>query len=375
MPNLRIQVRSSSGPYTVVYGRNLLARAAAEINALGPHTGAYLLCSPNVARHWRKKMEAALAGANLRATILFDDRESAKILPTVEGISRHLIRAGADRGACIVAVGGGVVGDVAGFAAASFLRGVRLVHVPTTLVAQVDSAIGGKTGVNLPEGKNLVGAFYPPRLVLADPDTLLTLPRREYRSGIYEVIKYGVIGDAKLFADLEKRLAHVVARSKPDLDRVIPRCIRAKAGVVGRDERESGLREVLNFGHTFAHALETATKYRLYLHGEAVGWGMIAASRLAQRAALLPEKDARRIEDLVRRAGPLPSLPKGNPSRLIEIMGSDKKTRGGKLRFVLPRSIGHVETVGGLPTLLVWQVLADLQQENSHPARRQASHR
>ncbi len=373
MPSLRIKVSSSIGPYTVVYARNLLAQAAAEINKLGPHTGTILVTSPNVARRWRKSLEFALEAANLRATIVFDDRESAKALPTVEGICRHLVRAGADRGAIIVAAGGGVVGDVAGFAAASFLRGVRLVHIPTTLVAHVDSAIGGKTGVNLPEGKNLVGAFYPPRLVLSDPVTLATLPPREYLSGLYEVIKYGVIGDARLFADLEANLARVIARRQDALDSVIPRCIRAKADVVSRDERESGLREILNFGHTFAHALETATSYRLYRHGEAVGWGMIAASRLAQRVKLIPERDAYRIEALVRRVGPLPPLPKGDPAILIDIMGSDKKTRAGKLRFVLPTKIGHVETVRDIPNLMVWQVLADLQQETGRRVRRRPS--
>src|SRR3990172_3044428 len=185
-----VQVRSAAGAYRVLYGRGLLARASTEIAALGEHTGVFLLTSPRVARHWRAKLETALAATSRRATLLFDDRESAKRINTVEKLCRTLVRAGADRRAVIVAAGGGVVGDVAGFVAASYLRGVRLVHVPTTLVAQVDSAIGGKTGVNLPEGKNLVGAFHQPRLVVADPEVLRTLPERQYRAGIYEVIKY-----------------------------------------------------------------------------------------------------------------------------------------------------------------------------------------
>ena len=364
----RIPVRSSSGPYAVAYAPGLLSQAGKEIAALGPNTGVYVLCSPRVARHWRRPLESALRKAKLCATILFDDRETAKSLPTVERICRDLVRAGADRRAVVVAVGGGVVGDVAGFAAASFLRGVKLVHVPTTLVAQVDSAIGGKTGVNLPEGKNLVGAFYPGRLVLADPETLDTLPLREFRSGIYEVIKYGVLGDPRLFAYLEKDVARVVDRERAALDFVIPRCIRSKADIVSRDERESGLREALNFGHTFAHALETATGYRRYLHGEAVGWGMIAASRLAHSTGMLSAKEAQRIERLVLLTGPLPPWPRESPDRLIEIMGSDKKTRGGKLRFVLPSKIGRVRTVEGVPVKRVRQILAWLQRENSGSA-------
>jgi 3-dehydroquinate synthase len=363
MTTTRIHVRSAAGPYAVVYGRDLLRRAAAEIRALGENTGVYLLTSPRVARQWRRPVESALRSTNLRATIVFDDREISKNMATVHRLCRQLVRAGADRRAVIVAVGGGVVGDVCGFVAASYLRGVRLAHVPTTLVAQVDSAIGGKTGVNLPEGKNLVGAFYPPRLVLADPATLATLPPREFRSGIYEVVKYGVIGDPRLFSFLEKRIEQLTQRDAAALDFVIPRCIRAKANVVGRDERESGLREILNFGHTFAHAFETATAYRRYLHGEAVGWGMIAAARLAEREGMLAPAEASRIEKLVRRVGPLPALPaeaSSAPARLMRIMGSDKKTRGGKLRFVLASGIGHAETVSGVPIGSVQRVLARL---------------
>ena len=200
----------------------------------------------------------------------------------MELLCRKLTRAGADRKSLIVAVGGGVVGDVAGFVAASYLRGVALVHVPTTLVAQVDSSIGGKTGVNLPEGKNLVGAFYPPRLVLIDTDLLRTLPERQFRSGVAEVIKYGVIADAELFAYLEQNMEKLLRQDRDALEYVIPRCVEIKADVVSRDEHESGLREILNFGHTFGHALESVTKYRRYLHGEAVAWGMVAASLLGR---------------------------------------------------------------------------------------------
>ncbi len=199
--------------------------------------------------------------------------------------------------------------------------------------------------------------------MIADPHTLATLPDREFRSGIYEVIKYGVICDAPLFRYLEKNIDRLVARDRHALDYVIPRCIRSKARVVGRDEREAGLREILNFGHTFAHAFETATAYRRYLHGEAVGWGMIAAARLATLSGMLAPTEARRIDTLVRRAGPLPPLPRNGAVRLIEIMGADKKTRGGELRFVLPRKIGMAETVAGIPIPRVRQVLRDLSKQ------------
>jgi 3-dehydroquinate synthase len=359
----RISINSENGRYEVVYGAGVLSNSGIRINSLGENTGVFLLSSQHVARHWRSKLERALRSADLRRTIIFDDREESKNISTVERVCRELVRAGADRRALLVAAGGGVVGDVAGFVAASYLRGLRLVHIPTTVVAQVDSAIGGKTGVNLPEGKNLVGAIYSPRLVLADAVTLSTLPSREFRSGLYEVIKYGVIADARLFAFLENSIDALTNRDAQALDFAIPRCIQVKARVVSRDERESGLREILNFGHTFAHAFETATGYRKYLHGEAVGWGMIAASRLARRLGLVPAEEGARIEQLVRRLGPLPALPVTKPARLLEIMHADKKTRGGKLRLVLSRKIGSAETLGPIAPKLVAEVLNHLYRE------------
>lgn len=361
----RIAIDSENGRYEVVYGAGVLSRAGTRIKSLGNNTGVFLLSSVRVARHWRGKLERALRSAGLRRTIIFDDREESKNISTVERVCRELVRAGADRRALLVAAGGGVVGDVAGFVAAGYLRGVGLVHIPTTVVAQVDSAIGGKTGVNLPEGKNLVGAFYSPRLVLADAATLSTLPDREFRSGLYEVIKYGVIADKRLFVFLENSIEALANRDAKALDFAIPRCIQVKAKVVSRDERETGLREILNFGHTFAHAFETATDYRRYLHGEAVGWGMIAASRLARRMSLLAAEDAARIEQLVRRLGPLPALPAAKPARLLKIMNADKKTRGGKLRLVLSRKIGSAETLGPIAPKLVAEILDHLDHESN----------
>ncbi len=322
-------------------GRGVLRELPGVVSRIGRDGAVFVISSARVWRHCGARIEKLLAGSR-RATILIDDAETAKNLSTVEKACRDLVRAGADRRALLVAVGGGVVGDVAGFVAASYLRGVALIHVPTTVVAQVDSAIGGKTGVNLPEGKNLVGAFFPGKAVLADPELLSTLPPREFRSGIYEIIKYGVIGDADLFQFLEGKMKEVLRRDRVALAYVIERSIAQKARVVSEDERESGLREILNFGHTFAHALESVTRYRKYLHGEAVGWGMIAASRLAVEKGMFSAEDDRRVAQMIAALGPLPAWPNVPPGRLIAAMQADKKTRAGRLRFVLPEKIGAV---------------------------------
>src|SRR5437764_4814158 len=278
----RIRVQSSAGPYVVVAGAGAIGRGAQEIAALGQFSSVHVVSSPEVWRAVGKIVQRGLRLSNRNGVHLFSDSESAKHLGSVEQIARSLSRAGADRKALVIAVGGGVVGDVAGFVAASYLRGVALVHVPTTLVAQVDSSIGGKTGVNLPEGKNLVGAFYPPRLVITDPDLLRTLPDREFRGGLAEVIKHAVIADAPMFSLLEKNMDCVLERDPDALGSLIPRNAQIKARVVSRDEHESGLREILNFGHTFAHALESITHYRRYQHGEAVAWGKIGRARVGK---------------------------------------------------------------------------------------------
>jgi len=252
------------------------------------------------------------------------------------------LAAGIDRRSLVVALGGGVVGDMAGFAAATFLRGVPLVQVPTTLLAMVDSAVGGKTGVDLREGKNLAGAFYQPVMVLADTATLETLPPRQLRNGMAEVIKYGVIKDRRLFDSLQRIGEKERMPSAKEFDEIIRRCCRIKAGVVEIDEREEkGVREILNFGHTFGHAIETLTGYKTYNHGEAVAIGMVLAGRLAQRLGIFHEQE--RLENVIRAFG-LPTEVKGflPAQKIIAIMIKDKKVRNGKLRFVLPVSIGKI---------------------------------
>jgi 3-dehydroquinate synthase len=355
-----IPIRTPSGPYSVVCGHGALARVGALIARLKSSSGVFVLSSPRIWKLWGPSLSASLPGWHGSRMILFDDAEPAKKLSTVENICRQLVATGADRNCVLVALGGGVVGDVAGFVAASYLRGVRLVHVPTTLVAQVDSAIGGKTGVNLPEGKNLIGAFYQPALVVADPRSLSTLPDRQYRSGLYEVIKYGVIDDPSLFRFLENRIDALARKDASALAWVIPRCIRAKEKIVSHDERESGLRQVLNFGHTLGHTLETATRYRRFLHGEAVGWGMFAATLASAGLGRLPVGDAKRIAALIARLGPLPPL-RGIPAeKVLRIMRADKKSRSGHVRWVVPRRIGRVEWGVEVPEGLVRDVWREL---------------
>jgi 3-dehydroquinate synthase len=329
------------------------------VTRLGGAERVFLLSSPRVWARWGQTVARSFrGGAALK--VLFDDRETSKNLGTVERICRALARAGADRRTLLVAIGGGVVGDVAGFVAASYLRGVRLVHVPTTLLAQIDSAIGGKTGVNLPEGKNLVGAFYQPQLVVSDPATLRTLSGREYRAGLYEAIKYGVLGDAGLFRFVERHLPELLRRDAAAVGWMVARCVRIKAEIVRRDERESGWREALNLGHTIGHALEAATGYRRFLHGEAVGWGMLGATLISVGLGRIGEREAGRIARLIARVGPLPPLGGISTGRLLQIIRRDKKSREGRTGWVMPRGIGRVELQVAVPETVVARAFREL---------------
>jgi 3-dehydroquinate synthase len=278
--------------------------------------------------------------------ILLPDGERFKHLGTVGRIYDGLIRAQADRGSAIVAIGGGVVGDIAGFAAATFLRGMALVHVPTTLLAQVDSAIGGKVGVNHPMGKNLIGAFHQPVAVIVDPEFLKTLPRREFRAGLYEVVKYGVIASRALFDTVSSELKSLFARDGLTLVSAIAESCAIKAAVVEQDERESGPRRILNFGHTAGHALEAVTKFRRFRHGEAVACGMLTAAELGVMRGLMPAGDRDALASLITKMGPLPPVADLEASQVVEAIGRDKKIVSGTLHFVLPGPIGstHIAT-------------------------------
>ena len=304
-----------------------------------------VVSSPLVWRLHGPALARAIGGETAAQPILVPDGERYKQMPTVARIYDALVQANADRATTIVTFGGGVIGDMAGFAAATYLRGVALAHVPTTLLAQVDSAIGGKVGVNHPLGKNLIGAFYQPHAVVVDPTVLGTLPRREFRAGLYEVIKYGMTSSPALFDRIVKERKAIFARTPEALTSSIAESCRIKASVVAADERETGLRRVLNFGHTAGHAIEAITKYRRYRHGEAVGYGMLVAAELsATRGALA--KDARQaLADVILSLGPLPPIADLPSKEIIDAMRHDKKRVAGTLHFVLPTAIGATTIV------------------------------
>jgi 3-dehydroquinate synthase len=266
-------------------------------------------------------------------------------LATVARVYEALILANADRASTLITFGGGVIGDLAGFAAATYLRGIALVHVPTTLLAQVDSAIGGKVGVNHTLGKNLIGAFYQPRAVVIDPSLLDTLPRREFRAGLYEVIKYGMTSSASLFERIARDRKAIFAKTPEVLAAIITEACRIKAAVVAQDEQEAGLRRILNFGHTAGHALEAVTKYRRYRHGEAVGFGMLVAAELAVARGALADNDRQALANVITSLGPLPPIADIASSQILEAMQHDKKMVAGRLHFVLPTAIGATAIV------------------------------
>jgi 3-dehydroquinate synthase len=279
--------------------------------------------------------------------------ESRKRLSEVETLADRMVAAGGDRSSVVIAFGGGIVNDVGGFLAAIFMRGVPVIQVPTTLLAQVDAAVGGKTGVNLVSGKNLLGSFHQPLAVLIDPDVLSTLPEREYRAGLYEIIKCGVIRDAGLFHLLDQCAPSVLAQEPAVVERIIAAAVRIKAEVVSADEREGDLRRILNFGHTIGHALEAETQYSRFLHGEAVAFGMRAATALAERTGHLAASDAQAIQSVIARYGPIPPLDGVTAQRLIGRLAADKKTVHGKVHFVLPVKIGGVKIVSGVDDHIV----------------------
>lgn len=285
--------------------------------------------------------------------IFFPGGETRKRLSEVEAMAGQMLAAGGDRSSIVVAFGGGIVNDTGGFLAAIFMRGVPVIQVPTTLLAQVDAAVGGKTGVNLVAGKNLLGSFHQPLAVLIDPDVLRTLPEREYRAGLYEIIKCGVIRDANLFRLLDEGIQSVLAQEPEIVERIIAGAVRIKADVVSKDEREGGLRRILNFGHTVGHALEAETQYSRFLHGEAVAFGMRAATVLATRASNLDARDAAAIERVIAKYGPIPPLNGISAKNLASRLVSDKKTIQGNVHFVLPVKIGEVKVVSGVDDALV----------------------
>ena len=342
MEPIHITVSSGSGSYAVSVGDGLTARLDALLDAAGARTRVFVISSPLVWRLHGRTVTDALPKAE---PILIPDGERFKTLQTVTRIYESLIRAEADRTATILAFGGGVIGDVVGFAAATFLRGVALVHVPTTLLAQVDSSIGGKVGVNHALGKNLIGAFHPPRAVVVDPQWLETLPRREFRAGLYEIVKYGVIASPDLFDRVRRETAAVFERDPAVLVPIIVDSCRIKAAVVAADERENDLRRTLNFGHTAGHAIEAVTKYRRFRHGEAVAYGMLVAADIAVARGMLGRADRQALADIIAHLGPLPPIADLSVKQILQTIRRDKKVLAGRLHVVLPTAIGQTAIV------------------------------
>lgn len=348
MTTVRVSLAERS--YDIHLGSGLRNSLGTTLSAGSRLSHAVVITDDHVAPLFGEEVCSSLRATGARVDLaVVDAGEATKSVTVANRLWEQLLECGADRKSVVVALGGGVVGDLAGFVAATFARGLAYVQVPTTLLAQVDSSVGGKVGVNLPGAKNMIGAFWQPQTVVIDVATLATLPDREYRAGLAEVVKYGVILDAAFFDELETSLAAIAAREPGTLQGVVARCCRLKADVVEKDEREeTGLRAVLNYGHTFCHAIETVTGYGRFLHGEAVSIGMLCASRLAERLGRVDARFTERQRALLESLGLPVAMPDVDHESLVAAMQRDKKVEHGRLRFVLPTQMGHVELVGGI---------------------------
>jgi len=355
-----VQVPLGNRSYDIRVGAGLLPLLGAECARLKLGRRCAVITDSNVGKKFASATLKSLAASGFEPVLItVPAGEKSKRVAMVEKCFDQLAAHRLERSSFVVALGGGVVGDLAGFVAATYLRGIPFVQVPTTLLAQVDSSVGGKTGVNLKSGKNLVGCFYQPRLVLCDLDTFRTLPKREYISGLGEVIKYGIIYDAVLFAQLERNLPKLLQRDQATLRDVVARCCEIKADVVGQDETEGGLRAILNFGHTIGHAIENSSGYGKFLHGEAISIGQVAAAKLSHKILGLPSADVMRIEKLFVRSG-LPvqiKLNSAQRTKLSAAMKLDKKVSGGEVKFVLAQKIGKVVWGQQVPAALIGQAL------------------
>ena len=343
----RIDLKLGKRGYPILIGAGLLGSR----ETLGAHAAAaklLVVTDEVVAPLWLPRLAEGLGGRAFAQCVL-PGGEEQKTLGNVAAIIDALVAARLNRDGMVLALGGGVIGDIAGFAAASYQRGIAFVQLPTTLLAQVDSSVGGKTGVNHPGGKNLIGAFHQPAAVITDTDTLSTLPDRELRAGIAEIVKAALVADADFFAWLEEHVAALAARDAPALERAIRHACEIKAAIVVEDEREQGPRALLNLGHSFGHALETGAGYGELLHGEAVAMGLVLAADFAARTGRLPPADAERVRALVVRAGLPADPPRIGRAQMLELMGMDKKVAGGRLRLVLPTAIGRATVTDDWP--------------------------
>jgi 3-dehydroquinate synthase len=352
MPSFSVE--TPQGRYAAVVERGLIGCAAQYLPPGGGKV--FVISTEDVWRHQGEALARGL-GPDAYELLHLPGGEDQKRLAPLERLAEEMVERGGDRTSTVVAFGGGIVTDMAGFLAAIFMRGIPVLQVPTTLLAQVDAAIGGKTGVNLASGKNLVGAFHQPRAVLIDPSVLATLPEREYRAGLWEIVKAGIIREPGLFRFLVEHSADVLARRPEAVDRIIADSVRMKAEVVSADEREGDLRRILNFGHTFGHALEVETGYVRFLHGEAVAFGMRAAVHLGEMTGRISAEESVEILEAIDLYGPIPPLDGISPRALAARLVHDKKTVRGKVHFVLPVRIGEVAVVTGVQDSLVLEAI------------------
>ena len=361
MPQVTIHVPPRT--YQARIEAGLLSRSGPLLAELLHHASRiFVLTVPNVRRRWAKVLLRSLKSSGFSAEILLmPDGEATKRLGTVEKLAEKLAKLNADRNSVLIALGGGVTSDVGGLLASLYMRGIELVQIPTTLLAQVDAGVGGKTGVNLAAGKNLLGTFHHPRTVLIDPVVLSTLSPRQFRAGLYEALKCGIIGDAELFLRFEQDRAKILKRDPVEMEFLIARSVKLKAEVVSADEREGGLRRVLNLGHTIGHALEAESGYKKLLHGEAVAWGLIAATNIALSVGRADSVTAGRITDAILGLGRLPEISL-KPAKILARLRTDKKTRDGVVHFVLPREIGKVEIVNDVPESAIVSAIEEIRR-------------
>jgi len=353
----KIRVKLAPG-YNINIGAGIIADTGQILKELGFKDKAVIVTDPSVRALYGENLRQSLGSRGFKTMMLeVPAGEENKSLASAMRLYTELTDFGAERLTPVLALGGGVIGDLAGFVAATYMRGVPLIQIPTTLLAQVDSSIGGKVAVNHDRLKNKIGAFYQPRAVITDIETLSSLPQREIISGLGEVIKYAVIKDAAFFAELEAGIEKLLAREKPALENVVARCAAIKAAVVEKDERDTGLRNILNFGHTVGHALETISNYGI-AHGQAVAIGMMAAAGIAQEMGIFQFRDLIRMRKLLKGAGLMTALPPVDVKKVMELMKRDKKVQGGKIRFILPRAIGEVFMTDEVNLALVEKALA-----------------
>jgi 3-dehydroquinate synthase len=358
-----LKVELGERSYEICIGEHSIPQLGYMLDFVPQTSRMILITDENVNRLAGDKVIVILRQAGFQVeSAVIKGGEECKNMATLTSLLEQMVAFGLDRKSTVIALGGGIVGDIAGFAAATYMRGISYVQVPTTLLAQVDSSVGGKTGVNLPQGKNLVGAFFQPGLVFVDVDFIQTLPEREFLTGLAEVIKYGIIRDHEFFKYLEDNMEKIKARDSKCLIHIVNRCCAIKADIVAQDETENGLRALLNLGHTFGHAFEALTNYQLYTHGEAVAIGMVCAARLARHLGLLPRRDLDRINNLLRGYGLPVSFGHLGCTAIISQMHKDKKTIGGNMQIVMPTAIGNSQIFKNIKEDDIRMVLRDSEK-------------